>query len=308
MPTFSIIVPVYNSEEYISECIESVLNQTYDSWELILVDDGSVDRSGEICRGYELKDSRITVISKKNTGALDSRLKGLKTAKGKYILGLDADDLYDQDLLEKVRNVSDNEKADLIIWGYKCIGEANDIWIPLQKEYKNNEEIIYDIISYNNHSLCNKAIRRERIQEDCFDDIPKNIKVSIDYAQLIPMLLNIDNAVILDQPLYNYRIRKESVSHSISITKLESVGIVSQYVADVLNKNGKLSYRIAAAIDKTYLRAFYWRLKEYIKENGYNRNEYSEIRKQKILNRAIKNATIKEYGIRDTIFLKRFKI
>ena len=98
-PFFSIITPVYNCRRYIRKCIESVVNQTYQSWELILVDDGSTDSSGEICDSY-CYDSRIKVIHQNNKGELESRINGIAIAEGVYILGLDADDYYDKRCLE----------------------------------------------------------------------------------------------------------------------------------------------------------------------------------------------------------------
>jgi len=95
----SIITPVYNVEKFITETIESVLNQTYSNWELILVDDGSTDRSSEICKLYALKDIRITYIYKNNSGQAAARNLGIKNATGNYITFLDSDDLYSKDKL-----------------------------------------------------------------------------------------------------------------------------------------------------------------------------------------------------------------
>ena len=93
-PYFSIITPVYNSQKYLRKCIESVLEQTYSSWELILIDDGSTDASGKICDSF-CNDTRIKVIHQENAGALSSRIRGIQLASGKYQLGLDSDDYLD---------------------------------------------------------------------------------------------------------------------------------------------------------------------------------------------------------------------
>ena len=91
----SIIVPVYNVEDYLPECIESIINQTYKNIEIILVDDGSTDRSGIICDYYAKKDQRIIVIHKKNTGVANSRNIGIDIAKGDYIFFVVSDDMLD---------------------------------------------------------------------------------------------------------------------------------------------------------------------------------------------------------------------
>ena len=92
----SIVVPLYNVENYLKECIDSILTQSYHNLEIILVDDGSTDNSGKICDNYAKKDSRIKVIHKENGGASDARNYGIKEAKGKYIQFTDSDDFYDK--------------------------------------------------------------------------------------------------------------------------------------------------------------------------------------------------------------------
>ena len=94
---FSVIVPVYNVEKYLSECIDSILCQTFTDFELILVDDGSKDKSGEICDQYAQKDSRIKVIHKENGGLSDARNFGTAASNGKYIVYLDSDDYISDD-------------------------------------------------------------------------------------------------------------------------------------------------------------------------------------------------------------------
>ena len=90
----SIIIPIYNADKYLAKCINSVISQTYTSWELLLINDGSTDKSLEICNSFALKDSRISIINKSNSGVADTRNKGLDQAKGDYIIFLDADDYW----------------------------------------------------------------------------------------------------------------------------------------------------------------------------------------------------------------------
>ena len=98
--TFSIIVPVYNSESFIKVCLDSILEQTYPDFELLLIDDGSTDRSGEICDKYAGKDSRIRVFHEKNEGVSASRNKGLEMASGRYVNFVDSDDWVSPDYLQ----------------------------------------------------------------------------------------------------------------------------------------------------------------------------------------------------------------
>lgn len=106
-PKISIVVPVYNVEKYLEKCLESIINQTYHNIEIILVDDGSTDKSGELCDSYRVKDQRINVIHKKNGGLASARNVGMHTLTGDYIMFIDSDDWVDaticEDLLYAIR-------------------------------------------------------------------------------------------------------------------------------------------------------------------------------------------------------------
>lgn len=115
-PLISVIVPVYNVERYLNQCIDSILAQTYKDFELILVDDGSKDKSGEICDEYVKKDSRIRVFHKKNGGVSSARNYGIDNAQGTYICFVDSDDWVDETYLEDMLKPGD---YDWIIQGIK---------------------------------------------------------------------------------------------------------------------------------------------------------------------------------------------
>ena len=115
-PLLSIIVPVYNVEKYIERCIKSILNQSFTNFELILVDDGSLDNCGIICDNYKKKDSRIRVIHKKNGGLSDARNAGIKIANGKYIIRMDADDIAMKNRIKKANDVNTHQFQ---FWGTK---------------------------------------------------------------------------------------------------------------------------------------------------------------------------------------------
>ena len=106
MPSISIIVPVYKVEKYLDRCVESLVRQTFDDIEIILVDDGSPDKSGKMCDEWEKKDERIRVIHKKNGGLSEARNYGIEAARGDYVAFIDSDDWIDDDMMEIL---SDNE-------------------------------------------------------------------------------------------------------------------------------------------------------------------------------------------------------
>lgn len=112
----SVIIPVYNVEEYLRECIDSILNQTYQNFEIILVDDGSTDSSGTICDEYVDKDDRVSVVHQKNAGPSKTRNTGLENATGKYIYFLDSDDYIEKNTLELLINTAESNDADLVFF------------------------------------------------------------------------------------------------------------------------------------------------------------------------------------------------
>lgn len=118
----TIIVPIYNVEKYVRECILGVITQSFVDWELLLIDDGSTDQSGNICDEYSERDARIKVIHKSNTGVSDTRNKGLDIASGKYVIFLDADDYwYDCTALETLVSIAEKYNLDVVRGDYKAI-------------------------------------------------------------------------------------------------------------------------------------------------------------------------------------------
>lgn len=122
-PYFSIIVPVYNVEKYLSQCVKSIVRQTYTNFEVILVDDGAKDKSGEICDQFAKNDERIKVIHKKNGGLSSARNSGIKKASGKYIIFVDSDDYWSNNsMLQQISSYL-GEKEELAIWKYSRCAE-----------------------------------------------------------------------------------------------------------------------------------------------------------------------------------------
>lgn len=119
----SIITPCYNGEKYISQTIDSVLAQTYENWEMIIINDGSKDHSDEIVRSYMEKDSRIIFLQQPNAGSAAARNNGIRSAKGQYIALLDADDLWEPEFLEEQIAFMKEKKAVCVCCSYRCIDE-----------------------------------------------------------------------------------------------------------------------------------------------------------------------------------------
>ena len=130
MPTVSIIIPVYNTERYLAECIESILAQSFKDFEVLLVDDGSADGSGRICDEYSKTDDRIVVIHKKNGGVCSARNAGLDHARGEYVVFVDGDDRLNESHIEHLMD----SDADLVLTGIQKFGSSTDSCVPMKKD------------------------------------------------------------------------------------------------------------------------------------------------------------------------------
>ncbi|GAE35933.1 glycosyltransferase family 2 protein [Halalkalibacter akibai] len=161
IPKISIIVPVYNVELFLHKCIISILSQTFKDFELILINDGSTDKSGEICDVYSQKDSRIKVIHKKNEGQSSARNKGLEIARGDYIGFVDSDDWIEQDMYKTLYESSIKANADIAVIGFREVNEKGNVlseYLPqnlllgeiLKKAYPWNKIFKRDLFFSNN--------------------------------------------------------------------------------------------------------------------------------------------------------------
>lgn len=142
-PLISIIVPVYNVETYLDQCIHSVLNQTYSNWELLLINDGSTDSSGSMCDDYARRDGRIRVIHMKNRGVSEARNTGLTLSKGEYITFLDSDDGIREDFLETCLTTAIQHEVDIVI-GHFFIWDENQqtFYYFVEQSQKDTIELI----------------------------------------------------------------------------------------------------------------------------------------------------------------------
>ena len=126
----SVIVAIYNIEQYLVKCIESLINQTYDNLEIILMDDGSTDASGEICDEYAKMDKRIKVVHQKNQGLSVVRNNGIKMATGKYVILVDGDDFVERKYVERLFRQLDKNDADIAVCGYKTEPDGRVEYVP----------------------------------------------------------------------------------------------------------------------------------------------------------------------------------
>ena len=180
-PFFSVVCAVYNCEKFLHNCINSVLNQDFTDFELILVDDGSTDKSGEICDYYAKIDSRVSTFHKPNGGLLSTRIFGIEKAKGDYILSLDADDSFKNGAFSVIKNAIKETDCDCLMFDFDVIengvGEAENNY---QKMFLTEKDDIFKYVfsTDRNNSVCRKAYKRNLIEFDYNDHIlrPKRNK------------------------------------------------------------------------------------------------------------------------------------
>lgn len=160
MPKVSIIVPVYKAEQYINRCIDSILAQTFTDLELLLVDDGSPDRSGEMCDEYAKKDKRIRVFHKENGGVSSARQRGQNEAVGEYTIHVDPDDWVEPTMLEELYAKAKAEDADMVICDYYVNNGNHQQYVKQQPLNLDSSTVLHELFQQLHGSCWNKLVKR----------------------------------------------------------------------------------------------------------------------------------------------------
>lgn len=216
----SVIVPVYKVEDYLHECIDSILAQTYRNLEIILVDDGSPDNCPAICDEYAEKDSRIKVIHKDNGGLSDARNAGLAVCSGEYILFVDSDDLLTKDSVEVLYDLAKEYKVSLMIGGHQRISSSSEIIgqpDTVQVKSLSKTEAMEDM--FRNGCASWARLYHRSIHKDILFPIGE---INEDEAVVLPILDRCENIVVTDRTVYMYRCRPESITTAeFSVKKMD---------------------------------------------------------------------------------------
>lgn len=247
-PLFSIIIPIYNSEKYLSHCISSILEQSFNDFELLLINDGSQDGSGAICSKYGERDSRINVIQKTNGGVSSARNMGINTAKGEWILFVDSDDWIEAGTFEEIALCTQVQTADIIVWGIKLHknGRIHNISVPASGIFNDKLSIDdfliqADIQGYFG-SPCNKLYSKRIIKENrlYFDPemaLMEDSKFNYAYFK------HVSSLVAINKSFYNYRLLHNNLSLSSSVP--------DNYI-DVWHQHSKMRYNFFLTYDGKY--------------------------------------------------------
>ncbi len=277
MPKISIIVPVYNVEKYLPECLDSIINQTFTDFECICINDGSPDNSLAILKEYASKDSRIKIINQENKGQSSARNVGMKFSKGKYIAFIDSDDWISTDYLDILYNIIENKQYDIAICNHQYYYSKDNKYVPYIPNVfidENTTQFDKFFCGYTFGSVCTRLYRREFLENNKMLFL-ENV-VMEDYIFSIITYLSTKKITFVNDGLYYYRtqikstmsnydrvtiskfcnnffIIKEIVKRKISCIEIENFFVKSFFhnLSDTYKRAKKSKYSIEDLFDKS---------------------------------------------------------
>lgn len=262
----SVIVPIYNTEAYLWECVSSVLNQSYRELEIILVDDGSTDRSGIMCDEFGKRDSRVMVVHKENGGLSDARNTGISKAGGKYLYFLDSDDVLAEDALSILVSLCEESHAEIALTGLKHFSGH----VPRKRrespeiEVMSGEETVIRMLKHEDfcHEAQGKLYLRTFWGEFCF---PSGCLYE-DYATIYDVAVRAENVVYYKTPKYYHRVRENSITRScISKEDFVLLDISDGVTERIISWNPALEKYAVSMQAATYLKVM-----KRILDTGFN--------------------------------------
>lgn len=241
MEKVSIIVPIYNCGNVIEKCVNSIVNQTYTELEILLIDDGSKDDSGEKCDLFAQKDNRIRAVHQKNGGVSSARNTGIQSATGRYVMFVDSDDYLNENYVETMVDSIEKNDVDIIISGYIMLKQAEKINHTMdEKIWWNKKEFLEDFEElfqkYFLHVVWNKIFKREKI-EKYFDE---SLSLGEDCLFVLDYMSNIENIGMISECGYNYKMDQEnSLTNKYRDNQFEIATILYEREKEFIDKIGK---------------------------------------------------------------------
>lgn len=260
---FSVVVPIYNTRCYLEDCVQSVINQSFPDWELILIDDGSTDGSGKIADALAARDVRIRVIHQENRGQFFARQAGIQLAQGEYLLFLDSDDRFVPGAFSFVHALLENKEWDLVLFLGSAFGPSVQPGEPLgvldapagRVELISVQRIVASSERLN--SMCLKAFRRHLFFDDEMDyQCLNNARHGEDKAMLLHPLTLARNCYYMPQVLYLYRRYGSSTTCNISLDNIPSLLGNAVFA---LTRYAMREWGLVGRVDKRALGAYYLR-------------------------------------------------
>lgn len=289
---FYIVVPVYKAELFLEHCYESVKLQTYQNWELILIDDGSPDKSGKICDEISESDKRVHVIHQSNKGQIAARIAGNKYIIknrdiGSYVLYLDSDDTLDLHALSILYSLIKKDGSDIVYYGWQRVRSGKiypdpntpkNQFIGVTSDKKFIYKIVFSDMYYN--SMCLKCISTALLNCDDYSQYYK-IRHGEDLIQTIALLKDCNKITFTDATLYNYTVNEASVTQTIDYNKYEISSVVRSYVWDFLEKEdvwSKSDFESYARIMQSFLAKQLYKIAIAPIKIGRAKSLYADIR------------------------------
>lgn len=256
IPQISVIVPVYNVEKYLTQCIESILSQTYQEFELLLIDDGSEDNSGSICDHYSNIDSRVHVFHKENGGVSSARNMGIEHAKGEWVCFVDSDDWIDKDTFEYITGLW--KGADFLQFGYRRTGGTASEYSYVPSKVLRYSTSVYCTKRIYHSAICGYSLKLNIIKKYKIS-FPNHIKYGEDQAFILKTLICSSEIVILDRHFYNYRDREGSAMHaSESISMGKDHLLVIEDLLLFIEHNRINLPPLYLSLFRTFVMSFFW--------------------------------------------------
>lgn len=231
-PLVSIIVPIYNAEDYVHDCLESISMQTYKNLQIILIDDGSTDSSGEIAKSYAVRDSRVVLISQENSGVASARGAGLRSATGEFIIHADSDDILPLEAIDSLYHAMMASGADIVLGDYVVRNARNDLLVALNFAGEQGDLLKGMLTGKYHAGLWNKLIKKELYAGLHFE--PR-----LDFMEdmlILTKILMKDHVKIFYAPktVYIYKQRSGSYTNAVSERSLTASGIVTEKICGML--------------------------------------------------------------------------
>lgn len=281
--TFSLILPTYNTEKYLSKCLNSILNQTCSDYEVLIINDGSTDKSAEIAQEYVDADSRFKLLTFENAGISEARNRGIRVAKGEYIVFIDSDDTIQPELLEKLQPYTKRE-IEMIRFGAVVVNET-----PKKDKYRFNREFYPEIISgvealkkWNNdkrYSTVWLYCTKKDVFERSRFEFPK-IKIYEDVASVPTLIANAKSVAMLDYIGYNYIQHENSVTNikkpNKQLCNLDGFITAYDFISEGLNKYFNEN-PVSNEVRNELIDGFFFRMEDKFKHtNTYEKDIYAK--------------------------------
>lgn len=253
----SVIVPVYNTEKYLDQCIQSILSQTYTDFELLLIDDGSTDTSGVICDRYAEQDSRVRVFHKANGGVSSARNMGLDNARGEWICFVDSDDWVDVAMYKEMYTRAMSENADIVYCDICMVFHTSSREWKAADYNSSKKVFLNNYIASTWTSLCNLLVKRTLFDVNQIRN-PEGFPFAEDYHVSTRLMFFADKICYVPKPLYYYnRINESSALHNFSIEHYDKERLINIFIIDFFKKEG---------VYDDYAKTLNWRLLKSVQE------------------------------------------